>query len=46
MKGTSSLTKRLAAWAAALALLLAVFALYLQPGTMIAVSEFVWSCFN
>ena len=37
---------RIAAYAAALAALVAVFALYANPQVMVAVSEMVWACFN
>ena len=37
---------RLAAYAAAVAALLGVFALYAQPQMMVAVSEMVWACFG
>ena len=37
---------RIAAYAAAVAALLAVFALYANPNIMVAVSEMVWACFN
>ena len=37
---------RIAAYAAAVAALLAVFALYANPKIMVAVSEMVWACFN
>ena len=37
---------RLLAWAVALALLAAVFALYLQPTLLITLSEQLWACFN
>ena len=32
-------------WAAALAVLLAVFALYLQPQFMLTLADQVWACF-
>ena len=37
---------RLLAWAVALALLAAVFTLYLQPTLLVALSEQLWACFN
>ena len=37
---------KLAAYAAAIAVLLAVFALYARPQIMVAVSDMVWACFN
>ena len=37
---------RILGWAAALAALAGVFALYLQPTMLVALSEFVWACFN
>jgi hypothetical protein len=39
-------TRKLLAYAAALALLLAVFALYLQPQVMVTLAEQVWLCFR
>jgi hypothetical protein len=39
-------TRKLLAYAAALALLLAVFALYLQPQIMVTLAEQVWLCFR
>jgi hypothetical protein len=38
--------RKLLAWTAALAALLAVFALYLQPAMMVTLADFVWACFN
>jgi hypothetical protein len=38
--------KRLLAWAAAVAALLAVFALYTRPQMMVALSDLMWACFN
>jgi hypothetical protein len=37
--------RRLLAWSAAIALLAAVFALYLQPDMMLALATQLWSCF-
>ena len=37
---------RIATYAAAVAALAAVFALYANPKIMVAVSEMVWACFN
>jgi hypothetical protein len=37
--------KRIGAWAAALALLAVVFALYLQPDMMLALATQFWNCF-
>ena len=37
---------RIAAYTAAVAVLLGVFALYANPKIMVAVSDFVWACFN
>lgn len=34
------------AYAGALAALLAVFALYTQPGMMVSLADLVWACFN
>lgn len=39
-------TRKLLAYAAAAAALLAVFALYLQPPVMIALADQVWACFQ
>jgi hypothetical protein len=38
--------KKLLAYGAAIAALLAVFALYAQPRMMVALGDFVWACFN
>jgi hypothetical protein len=38
-------TRRLFAWSAALALLAAVFALYLQPDMMLSLATQLWNCF-
>ena len=38
--------KKLLAYGAALAVLLAVFALYTRPQTMVALVDFMWACFN
>jgi len=38
-------TRRIAAWCAALAVLLAVFSLYLQPEFMVTLAQQVWACF-
>ena len=38
--------KRLLAYGAAVAALLAVFALYTQPAMMVTLADFVWACFN
>jgi hypothetical protein len=37
---------KIAIYAAAVAVLLAVFALYTRPQIMVAVSDMVWSCFH
>ncbi|GGH64530.1 hypothetical protein GCM10010975_31430 [Comamonas phosphati] len=37
--------QRISIWAAVLALLLAVFALYLQPEFMVSLADAVWACF-
>jgi hypothetical protein len=37
---------RIATYAAAVAVLLAVFTLYAKPQVMVAVSDLVWSCFH
>ena len=39
------LWKRLLVWAAVALVLLAVFALYLQPEFMVTLSDQVWACF-
>ena len=39
------LWQRIAIWSAALAVLLAVFALYLQPQFMLTLADQVWACF-
>lgn len=36
---------RLTAWSATLVVLLAVFALYLQPDFMVGLAQQVWACF-
>ena len=38
--------KKLLAYGAAVAVLLGVFALYVQPQMMVAVSDMVWACFG
>jgi len=38
--------KRLAAWAAALALLAGVFALYTRPQMMVTLGDMIWACFR
>lgn len=38
--------KKALAYAAALAVLAAVFALYARPEMMMAVGDMVWACFN
>jgi hypothetical protein len=38
--------RKILAYAAALAVLLGVFALYAQPELMVTISEQVWSCFG
>ena len=37
--------RRIGAWAVGLALLAAVFALYLQPDMMLSLATQLWSCF-
>ena len=37
--------QRLALYGAALAVLLAVFALYLQPDFMVTLAQQIWACF-
>ena len=39
------LWQRSLSWAAVLAVLLAVFALYLQPQIMLTLADQVWACF-
>ncbi len=39
-------TRRIAAYAAAVAVLVGVFALYTRPDMMVAVSEMIWACFR
>ena len=39
------LWQRIAIWSAVLVLLLAVFALYLQPEFMLTLADQVWACF-
>ena len=39
-------TRKLLAYGAAIAVLLAVFALYTQPQMMVTLTDFVWACFN
>jgi hypothetical protein len=39
-------TRKLLAWAAAVALLLAVFALYTRPEIMVTLADQLWACFN
>jgi hypothetical protein len=38
--------KKLLAYGAALAVLLAVFALYTRPTILVALADQVWACFN
>jgi hypothetical protein len=38
--------RKLIAYAAALLVLLAVFALYTQPLMMVRLSDFIWACFG
>ena len=37
--------RRVALWAVALAVLIAVFALYLQPDLVVTLANQLWSCF-
>jgi len=39
-------TGKLLAYGAAVAVLLAVFALYTRPQMMVTLADFVWACFN
>jgi hypothetical protein len=41
-----AVVRRLLAWAAASALLAAVFALYTRPQLMVMLSEQLWACFR
>jgi hypothetical protein len=43
--GMTRNARRIGAWAVGLALLAAVFALYLQPDMMLALATQLWSCF-
>ena len=38
--------KKAIAYGAAVAVLLAVFALYTRPGMMVAVGDLIWACFH
>ncbi len=38
--------RKLLAYAAALALLLAVFALYTRPQMLVTLTDQIWACFN
>ena len=37
---------RIAAYVTAVAVLVAVFALYTRPQVMVAVADMIWACFN
>ena len=39
-------TRKLLVYAAAVAALLAVFALYTRPGIMVTLADQIWSCFQ
>ena len=39
-------TKKVLAYGAATAVLLAVFVLYTRPDMMVAVSDMIWACFR
>jgi hypothetical protein len=39
-------TRRLLAYAAAVAVLLAVFALYTRPLVLVTLADQIWACFN
>jgi hypothetical protein len=39
-------SRKLLTYAAAVAVLLGVFALYTEPAMMVRVSDMVWACFN
>lgn len=38
--------RRIAAWAAAAAVLLGVFALYTRPEMMVTLGDMIWACFR
>lgn len=38
--------KKLAAWSAAVLVLVAVFALYTRPQMMVALGDMIWACFQ
>jgi len=38
--------RRIAAYAAAIAALLAVFALYVRPEMMVTLGDMIWACFR
>ena len=38
--------KKAAAWGAALAVLLGVFALYTRPEMMVTLGDMIWACFQ
>ena len=42
----SSRAKHALAWAAAVAVLAAVFALYTRPDMMVTIGNMVWACFQ
>ena len=42
----SARLKRMAGWAVAVAVLVGVFALYTQPGMMVALGDMIWACFR
>jgi hypothetical protein len=39
-------TRKLLAYAGAIAVLLAVFALYTRPTILVTLADFVWACFS
>jgi len=39
-------TRKLLAYAAAIAVLLAVFALYTRPAILVTLADQMWACFN
>jgi hypothetical protein len=41
-----ALAKRIAAWTAAAAVLVGVFALYTRPQMMVALGDMIWACFR
>lgn len=44
--GGGKLLQRLLVWGAAIAALLAVFALYTHPAILVTLADQIWACFN